>query len=310
MTHPTDAIPVLTIKGNSLDDGPGIRSVVFFKGCPLSCAWCHNPESWKASAEIAFDAKRCVDCGQCRDVCPEKALSKSNRYYVDRNRCTLCFACSDICPSQALEQVGHPMTVDDILAKILPDQPFFAASGGGVTLSGGEATLYMAFVARLLMALKARAIHTLLETCGSFDLERFMALVYPHLDAIYFDIKIMDSADHRKYCGLPNDRILENFRQLREASRRDGKPLLPRTPLVPGITDTPENIGAIADFLKRLGVAEAALLAYNPLWHEKYGKLGLDDPYKENKALTAFPDGAAVRRCKAIFSCAGIVLHE
>lgn len=310
MTHTTEEIPVLDIKGNSLDDGPGIRSVVFFKGCPLACAWCHNPESRKASTEIAFDGTLCVDCGECRSVCPENALSKSNRYYVDRSRCTLCFLCTSICPSGALERVGNPMTVDGILAKILPDKPFFMTSGGGVTLSGGEATLYMEFVSRLLMKLKAHDIHILLETCGSFDIQRFMALVYPHIDAIYFDIKIMDSADHRKHCGLPNERILDNFRQLLKASRRDGKLLLSRTPLVPGITDTAENIEAIAAFLKNLGVTQAALLAYNPLWHEKCGKVGLDDPYKENKALATFADSSVVQQCKAIYRQAGIVMHE
>jgi pyruvate formate lyase activating enzyme len=310
MNTPTGQPLILEIKGNSLDDGPGIRSVVFFKGCPLSCVWCHNPESQKATPEIAFDGKICVDCGECRKICPKKALSKKNPYYVDRNLCTCCFLCTDVCPSGALEQVGKPMTVADVLTKILPDKPFFTASGGGVTLSGGEATLHMDFLSDLLQELKTNEIHTLLETCGAFDIGRFMDRVFPHLDTVYYDIKIMDSAAHKRYCGLPNERILANFGELLKAVKRDGKKLLPRTPLIPGITDTDENIGDIADFLKSHGVAEAALLAYNPLWHEKCGKVGTDSPFRDDKAMTSFPDGSVLERCRDIYFKAGIKTPE
>ena len=141
---------ILDIKGNSLDDGPGIRSVVFYKGCPLSCVWCHNPESKKSSVEISFDAETCINCGNCREVCPEYALDQGNPYYIDRNRCTLCFACVEACPSGALKRVGETMSIDRVLTKVLPDRPFFDASGGGVTLSGGEPTMYMEFTGQLL----------------------------------------------------------------------------------------------------------------------------------------------------------------
>ena len=157
---------ILDIKGNSLDDGPGIRSVIFFKGCPLSCVWCHNPESKKTGAEIAFDGGRCIDCGTCREVCPEKALSRENPFYIDRSRCPLCFDCVQACPSGALEQVGKEMSINEILEKIVPDKPFFEVSDGGVTLSGGEPTLFMDFAAKLLVALKQQKIHTLVETCS------------------------------------------------------------------------------------------------------------------------------------------------
>lgn len=297
---------ILEIKGNSLDDGPGIRSVVFYKGCPLSCVWCHNPESKKAVAEISFDAKVCIDCGACRDVCPQKAISKENRYYIDRNKCTLCFLCVDACPSGALDRIGKTMSVDDILKKILPDKPFFDTSGGGVTLSGGEPTLFMDFTSQLLKLLKQNNIHALLETCGFFDLNRFMDMLYPYLDAIYFDIKIMDSADHKKYCGVRNEKILDNFKKLVVAADKDAKKILPRTPLIPGITDTENNIRGIASFLKSLHVTEAALLAYNPLWHEKSDKVGVEDPYKHNKSMTSFSDSAVIEKSKTIFRDAGI----
>jgi pyruvate formate lyase activating enzyme len=301
---------ILEIKGNSLDDGPGIRSVVFYKGCPLSCVWCHNPESKKAVAEISFDAKNCIDCGACRDVCSKNALSKDNRYYIDRSKCDLCFLCADACPSGALDRVGKKMSVDDMMKKILPDKPFFETSGGGVTLSGGEPTLYTEFTSQFLQSLKQNNIHTLLETCGYFDLNKFMDKLYPYLDTIYFDIKIIDSAAHKKYCGVSNEKILDNFRGLYAAAKNDGKILLPRTPLIPDITDTEKNIRDIAEFLKSLKIKEAALLAYNPLWHEKSDKIGVDDPYKNSKAMTTFRETAVNERCMTILKKAGIIEVE
>jgi len=297
---------ILEIKSNSLDDGPGIRSVVFYKGCPLACVWCHNPESRKAVPEISFDARACIGCGACRDICPQDALSRDNRFYIDRDKCDLCFACVDVCPSGALDRVGRPMSVAEILEKVLPDKPFFDTSGGGVTLSGGEPTLYPQFTSELLMGLKALGIHTLLETCGHFDPDTFMALLYPHIDMIYFDIKLMDSAAHKTYCGLPNERILNNFKLLTKAAQRDGKTLLPRTPLIPGITDTENNIRSIAEFLKGQGVGQAALLSYHPLWHEKCDKIGVDDPYKASEALTRFQERGVLGRSVTIFAEAGI----
>lgn len=297
---------ILEIKGNSLDDGPGIRSVVFYKGCPLSCVWCHNPESKKAVAEISFDANTCIDCGSCREVCPQNALSRDNPFYIDRSRCDLCFLCVEACPSGALEKVGKTMSVDDILKKILPDKPFFDTSGGGITLSGGEPTMHMDFSSRLLSAFKQNNIHALLETCGYFDFNRFMDMLYPYIDMIYFDIKIIDKSLHKKYCGVPNEKILDNFTRLAETATKDGKIILPRTPLIPDITDTEENVKGIAEFLKSRNIAEAALLAYNPLWHEKNDKVGVNDPYKNNKTMTTFSDNSVLERCKAIYTGAGI----
>jgi pyruvate formate lyase activating enzyme len=297
---------ILEIKGNSLDDGPGIRSVVFYKGCPLSCVWCHNPESKKSAAEISFDAKVCIDCGACRDMCPEKALSRDNRFYIDRDKCNLCFLCADACPSGALERVGKTMSIDDILKKVLPDKPFFETSGGGVTLSGGEPALYMEFTSQLLKTLKQHNVNTLLETCGYFNLDKFMDMLYPYIDTIYFDIKIINSIDHKKYCGQPNENILDNFKQISNRVKQDGKIFLPRTPLIPDITDTEANIRGIAAFLKNLDVPKAALLAYNPLWHEKSDKIGVEDPYKNSKAMASFLENAVLKKCRDIFAEAGI----
>lgn len=297
---------ILEIKGNSLDDGPGIRSVVFFKGCPLSCVWCHNPESKQATQEISFDAKVCVGCGACREACPENALSEDNPYYIDRNRCNLCFTCVDGCPSGALSRVGQSLSVAEVLEKILPDKPFYDTSGGGVTLSGGEPTLYMDFSSQLLASLQQKKIHTLVETCGQFKRDLFMEKIYPYSDAIYFDIKLIDSARHKTYCGLPNETILDNFAHLVAAAAADGKTLLPRTPLIPGITDTEDNLRGIAGFLKQQGVTQAQLLAYNPLWHEKSDKIGAVNSMKQDPTMTRFAEKDILAQRRAVFEDAGI----
>ena len=174
---------ILEIKGNSLDDGPCIRSVVFFKGCPLSCLWCHNPESKRPGVEIAFDPAECVNCGTCRETCPEDALSAENPFYIDRDTCSLCFECVANCPSKALSRVGEPMAVAEIMSTVLRDRLFFKNSGGGVTLSGGEPTLDVDFCGNLLRHLRREGIHTLVETCGFFDLAAFDQMVYLCLDA-------------------------------------------------------------------------------------------------------------------------------
>ncbi|RJP41470.1 MAG: glycyl-radical enzyme activating protein [Desulfobacteraceae bacterium] len=277
----TDKHPlILDIKGNSLDDGPGIRSVVFFKGCPLSCVWCHNPESKKTGSEIAFDPAECVGCDTCLTVCPEKVLSRRNPFFIDRDRCTLCFACVDECPSGALSRVGREMTVDEIVAAVVRDKPFFDTSGGGVTLSGGEPTLFPDFLARLLAALKAEGIHTLLETCGQFNEAGFMEQALPLVDIIYYDIKLIDPDLHKKYCGVANRTILENFIRLTKSAGKGKFMLLPRTPLIPGITATPENLSAIAKFLADHDIKNAQLLPYNPLWPAKNQKIGIAEPKK------------------------------
>lgn len=297
---------ILEIRGNSLDDGPGIRSVVFFKGCPLSCVWCHNPESKNPAAELSFDPKECVACDACVAACGEKALSRKHAGFIDRRRCTRCHACADVCPSGALSRVGRAMEVDEVIETVLRDRPFFETSGGGVTLSGGEPTLFMDFTAALLAKLRKHRVGTLLETCGLFNGEEFERLLLPHLDAVYFDIKLIDEAAHRKYCGVSNDPILANFEQLARLSRRRGPALLPRTPLVPGITDTEANLRGIASYLAGLGERRVSLLQYNPMWHEKSVKIGAGDPTVGDAAMAAWMARERVAWCRGIFEGAGI----
>ncbi|MFY9168437.1 MAG: glycyl-radical enzyme activating protein [Desulfomonilia bacterium] len=299
-----DKALIFEIKGNSLDDGPGIRTVVFFKGCPLSCLWCHNPESKKSLPEISFDPEKCVGCDSCLAVCPRRALDRTNPMFVDRTQCTLCMECTQVCPSTALSPVGRYLSIAEVMAEIEKDLPFYQTSGGGVTLSGGEPTLFMGFASQLLRTIKERGIHTLLETCGFFDYSRFMELLYPHLDAIYYDIKLFDPGEHKRFCGVSSETILENFAKLIAACARDNREILPRIPLVPGITATRENLGSIARFLKGLNVQKVALLPYNPLWLSKLPMLGQP---RRTGLSEEWMTGPEIEECRRIFSDFSIV---
>lgn len=296
----------LEIKGNSLDDGPGIRSVVFFKGCPLSCRWCHNPESKRPYPEIGFEAAECMGCDTCMETCQDSALSRENPFFIDRNKCSLCFACVATCPSGALSQVGSPMTIDSILQVVLKDKTFFNNSGGGVTLSGGEPSMFLNFTSGLLKALKKDGIHTLLETCGLFELTAFEEKLYPFIDTIYYDIKLIDAREHTEFCGAPNHRILANFRHLQEKYLHGAVEILPRTPLIPGITDTCQNLSGIAKFLLECKATSIQLLAYHPLWQAKGRKIGHRDPLGGRLEMKRFLSTEKQAACRGIFETAGI----
>jgi pyruvate formate lyase activating enzyme len=270
---------IVDIKENSLDDGPGIRSVVFFKGCPLSCVWCHNPECIGKDVELSYDASTCVQSGECVKACKEDALSLAKTLVVDTGRCTACFDCVSACPSGALSKMGESMSVQELVARLCKDKPFFDNSGGGVTLSGGEPTYFMDYLCELLQALKRQGIHTLLQTCGAFSFPTFERLVYPHLDLIYYDLKLADPQAHKQYCGAANETILDNFIRLHAMALDGGVEVLPRIPLIAGITDTVTNLGTIATLLREHGVEKVQLMPYNPLWREKVDKLGMQSRF-------------------------------
>lgn len=293
---------ILDIKGNSLDDGPGIRTVIFFKGCPLSCVWCHNPECKYVGHELGWDRKECIGCNSCINVCEPEALSRDNPDFIDRHKCTLCFKCTEVCPADAMTKVGRDMEIEEVIETITKDVPFFVTSGGGVTLSGGEPTLFMRFTADLLKKLKSLNIQTLIETCGHFDCAAFFELLYPYLDSIYYDIKLIETQEHKRYCGVSNERILHNFKELYQASqKKDGVQILPRIAIIPGITDRRENLEAAASFLKGNKVRKVALLHYNPLWIEKSEKLGVHNSYTEDTKMTTWMSRSRVKECLAIF---------
>lgn len=305
MTAPGQTL-VIDIKGNSLDDGPGIRSVVFFKGCPLSCAWCHNPESRSRAVELSWDRSACVACGLCAASCASGAIVPSGDSRVDRSRCASCFSCAGACPSGALRAVGRAMTHEEIAERVLRDKPFYDASGGGVTLSGGEPTMHMEFVSQLARQLRRQGVHVLLETCGCFSLGAFTALLLPHLDAIYMDLKLIDAAEHRRWCGVDNRVVLENFAALAELARGGGFELTARTPLIPGITDTPENLGGIARFVGGLGMRTLHLLPNNPTWEGKSHAIGVDVRRGLDESLRRFLTSQEIATCRELVAAQGI----
>ena len=198
---------VLELKANSLDDGPGIRTAIFFKGCPLDCIWCHNPESKKAGPELSVSMDECIGCFTCKNVCPLGAAGPDRPGIVDRSICDNCFLCTETCPPKGLQRVGIEMPMDEIVARCVSDKVFFDVSGGGVTISGGEPTLFPEWVGELCQKLNDAGIRIHMETSGMFDYEKVREHILPHLSSIYMDIKIMDREKHRKYCGIYNDTI-------------------------------------------------------------------------------------------------------
>lgn len=270
----------------SLHDGPGIRTTVFLKGCPLRCFWCHNPEGLHAWPEVQFFPGRCVSCGECERVCPQGAqqfLADGSRFY-DRVRCTRCGACVEVCYAESLRLAGRRATLSETLCEVLADRPFYETSGGGVTLSGGEPFFQPAFTRALLTACKAEGLHTAIETSACCPWE-VMEAVLPVTDLWMVDIKHLDAEKHRQVTGVSNRQILENICRLAETDR----PLILRVPVVPGVNDTPAEIGAMAEFVQMLNLRRTRgaspisleLLPFHRLAGEKYRSLGMEDAAAE-----------------------------
>ena len=296
---------VLEFKANSLDDGPGIRTAVFFKGCPLSCIWCHNPESKKPEAELSVALDDCIGCFTCRNVCPKGAASPDKPGIVDRSICDLCFECVEHCPPKGLTRVGKEMSVEEIVKKCASDKPFYDVSGGGVTLSGGEPCLCPEWMGGLCKALHDEGISIHIETAGLFDYDKVKEYMLPFVSSVYMDIKIIDREQHKKYCGVYNEVILENFKRFLEDSKEMGFDYLTRTPLIPNITDTDENLQDIVKLYKENGVTRTELLAYNPTWYIKAKKLGV--PVAEEVAgLDSWQSPEKIEHCKSFFLAEGI----
>jgi pyruvate formate lyase activating enzyme len=293
---------IVDVKRNALDDGPGIRSVVFFKGCPLRCVWCQNPEALSPLPELQRDPAKCAACGDCARACPA-GVARPATEPQDRAACRLCGACIDACPVAGRRICGTRHDAGALAESLLRDEAFYRASGGGVTFSGGEPALHPEFAGRVASRLAERGIHVLLETSGDFEWGRFAKSLLPFVRSVYVDVKLADPEAHRAHTGRGNARILENLDRLL-AERRVY--VLPRVPLVPGITDGPDNLAAIAGLLLRRGVRRVALLPYNPLWVPKRRALGLDLPY----ARTTWMSRDEIVRCGDVVRKAGLEVLE
>jgi len=264
---------VFDIKRYAIHDGPGIRTTVFFKGCPLQCQWCHNPESWRQCPELGFRKGRCIKCGRCAEICPNQAISLIGELPVtDPDKCSMCGECVDACVAGAREIIGKEMTVDEVMDEVEKDVIFYDQSGGGVTFSGGEPLMQPEFLLVLLSQCRALQIHTAVDTSCYAEPE-LVETVGEKTDLFLCDIKHMDNEVHKRFTGAGNELILDNIRRLSEK----GNQIIIRIPLVPGFNDEKGNIKATGEFAASLtGVIGIDILPYNRGGNEKLDRLTTD----------------------------------
>ena len=283
----------------AVHDGPGIRTAVFFKGCPLSCWWCHNPESQNSAPEVLYSEERCRFCGACAGACPMGAISRLDGRMTAGPACVHCGTCADACAAGARALAGRRMTVPEIVAEIERDTIFFDESGGGVTFTGGEPLSQPAALEALLYACRERRIHTAIETCGAASRETLLRLC-GLADLVLYDVKIADPARHRQFTGAPNGNILENLAALSRVHPR----VVARVPIVPGVNDRDEDVRALAALLAHLPLNRVDLLPYHRAGSEKYRRLGR--PYRLPETLP--PSEAHMARLAAQMQAAGVVV--
>lgn len=266
---------VFNIQKFSINDGPGIRTTVFMKGCPLRCLWCHNPESKHTYREIMYDAAKCAGCGKCFDVCEKKAHNvNDNLHILDRTLCKGCGECAEACVFGALEAVGKEMSAEEVIDEVLRDKIFYETSGGGMTLSGGEPMLQFDFTYELLTLAKREGLHTCMETCGYAPLEQYKKIA-PLVDIFLFDYKETSPVLHKEFTGVDNSLILNNLFALDEM----GAKTVLRCPIIPTCNDRDEHFLGIADVANELkNIIEINVEPYHPLGESKTHLLGKDYP--------------------------------
>jgi pyruvate formate lyase activating enzyme len=264
---------ITNIQGYSIHDGPGIRTVVFFKGCPLSCKWCANPECLSGKPQIGFIESLCKKCGKCLEACPDNAIRfNEDEFRIDYLKCSSCGKCKDACNYDALVRYGDLMTVDEVWDSVRRDKMFYDASGGGITVSGGEPLLYSDFIRKLFDLCVKENISTCVETCGFVDPDAFLEII-PVTGQFLFDLKHMDNNIHKEYTGRSNEKILNNAALLIEYDAD----MIFRQPLIPGINDSQNNIKATAEFLRSLGenALKLQLMPYHRMGESKYKALNI-----------------------------------
>ena len=272
---------IFNIQKFSLNDGPGIRTVVFFKGCPLKCTWCANPESQEPRLQVLWDRQKCIGCHTCVKSCPTLAVQcKGTGIVIDHRRCLGSGICIEKCPAHALKAEGERKSVDEIVRIVMQDEPFYEESGGGVTLSGGEATMQPEFAVALLKALKERGIHTAVETTGVASPAVFERII-AYVDLLLFDIKHWDEEKHKEKTGVSNLPILQNMKYAID----QGKNVLPRLPVIPGYNDSIEDAQGFVRRLNEVGTQRVQLLPFHQFGENKYHMLGKEYAHADVKAL-------------------------
>lgn len=261
---------IFDIQRYAIHDGPGIRTIIFFKGCPLNCLWCHNPEGKTMEQEFMWTKERCLECRTCQNVCTKGAISFSeDSLLLDKGRCDICGVCVEGCHSHALEMVGKSMTVSQVMDEIAKDTLFYDESGGGVTFSGGEPLMQPDFLHSLLETCKEQGINTAVETCGYAD-SAILLRIGEHVDLFMYDLKVISDKKHVKFTGVSNRRILENLKMLSQT----GQEIVVRFPLVPGVNDNEEDLLELGSFVSSLkNIRELNILPYHKAGVEKFNRL-------------------------------------